>query len=98
MAALTARTLTLGSRPSKLAQWQTQHTLGQLQAAWPGLVCRLVTLVTEGDRVLDKPLPAAKGSSRLNLKQPSTLGRLIWPYTLSRICPWSRRRAFALAP
>lgn len=61
MAALTSRTITLGTRPSKLAQRQTAHTLAQLQAAWPGLDCRIVTLTTQGDRILDRPLPEIGG-------------------------------------
>src|SRR5512142_226152 len=61
MKATTTRTITLGSRPSKLARWQTGHILELLQAAWPGLNCQMITLVTEGDKVLDRPLPEIGG-------------------------------------
>jgi hydroxymethylbilane synthase len=61
MAPLAPRTITLGTRPSKLAQWQSAHTLAQLQAAWPGLDCRMITLTTQGDRILDRPLPEIGG-------------------------------------
>lgn len=58
---LTTRTITLGSRPSKLACCQTEHVLAQLKSAWPGLNCRLVTLVTTGDKIVDRPLPEIGG-------------------------------------
>ena len=56
-----SRTITLGSRPSKLARWQTDHIRARLQAAWPGLTCQVVTLVTEGDKTIDRPLPEIGG-------------------------------------
>jgi hydroxymethylbilane synthase len=55
------RTITLGSRPSKLARWQTNHILEQLQAAWPDRSYQVVTMVTEGDKRLDRPLPEIGG-------------------------------------
>ncbi len=61
MESLTTRIITLGSRPSKLARWQTEHILAQLKSAWPGLSCRLVTLVTTGDKIIDRPLPEIGG-------------------------------------
>jgi hydroxymethylbilane synthase len=57
----TTRTITLGSRPSKLARWQTQHILDQLKTAWPELTCRVVTLFTEGDKNLTQALPEIGG-------------------------------------
>ncbi len=56
-----SRTLTLGSRPSKLAMWQTEHVLEQLKAAWPDLSCQILTMVSEGDKRLDRPLPEIGG-------------------------------------
>ncbi len=47
----------LGTRGSALARWQTDHVAGLLRAAWPGLVCTVEVFQTEGDRVLDTPLP-----------------------------------------
>ena len=57
----TTRIITLGSRPSKLARWQTEHILTQLKSAWPDLSFRLVTLVTTGDKIIDRPLPEIGG-------------------------------------
>ncbi len=65
--------ITLGTRPSKLAQWQTAHTLAQLQAAWPGLNFRIVTLTTEGDRILDRPLPEIGGKGVFTAELESAL-------------------------
>ncbi len=58
---ISSRTITLGSRPSKLARWQTEHVLEQLQTAWPDLSYQMITMVTEGDKRLDKPLPEIGG-------------------------------------
>jgi len=57
----TTQIITLGSRPSKLARWQTQHILDQLKTAWPELTCRVVTLVTEGDKNVTQGLPEIGG-------------------------------------
>lgn len=55
------KTLTIGTRTSDLAMWQTNHIIDRLQAAWPGLTCRLQPFVTQGDKTLDKPLPVIGG-------------------------------------
>ena len=52
----TTQIITLGSRPSKLARWQTQHIMDQLKTAWPEFTCRVVTLVTEGDKNVTQAL------------------------------------------
>ena len=51
------RTVCLGTRGSALARWQTDHIAGLLQAAWPGLRTEVVVFRTQGDLILDKPLP-----------------------------------------
>ncbi|MEZ4730617.1 MAG: hydroxymethylbilane synthase [Caldilineaceae bacterium] len=53
--------VTIGTRTSDLAMWQTNHIIDRLQAAWPGLTCRLQPFVTQGDKTLDKPLPVIGG-------------------------------------
>lgn len=55
------RIITLGSRPSQLARWQTEWILNGLKKAHPEFSYRVVTLITEGDRKLDRPLPAIGG-------------------------------------
>ena len=61
METLSRRTITLGSRPSKLARWQTEHILEQLKNVHPDLTFRVVTMITEGDKILDRPLPEIGG-------------------------------------
>ncbi|MEO8395141.1 MAG: hydroxymethylbilane synthase [Chloroflexota bacterium] len=55
------RTVRLGTRGSALARWQTDHVAGLLQAAHPGLRVEIEVITTQGDRVLDKPLPLMGG-------------------------------------
>lgn len=54
-------TLRLGTRGSRLALWQTDYIAGQLVAAWPGLAVEVTVLHTQGDHILDKPLPLFGG-------------------------------------
>lgn len=53
--------LRLGTRGSALARWQTDYVAGLLAAAWPALACEVVEFRTQGDRVLDTPLPLLGG-------------------------------------
>jgi hydroxymethylbilane synthase len=57
----TRAALRLGTRGSALARWQTDHVAGLLSWAWPDLACEVVVLGTQGDRVLDTPLPLIGG-------------------------------------
>ncbi|MFO7539030.1 MAG: hydroxymethylbilane synthase, partial [Chloroflexota bacterium] len=54
-------TLILGTRTSNLARWQTARVIDLLQAAWPGLNCESRPFQTQGDKILDKPLPQIGG-------------------------------------
>jgi len=54
-------TLTVGTRGSALARWQTDWVIARLTAAWPGLTCTINLFQTSGDRILDKPLPEIGG-------------------------------------
>jgi len=51
--------LRIGTRRSNLATWQAEAVRRRLQAA--GIESELVFIATEGDRVLDKPLPLIGG-------------------------------------
>ena len=53
--------LSVGTRKSQLAMWQTEHVIALLQEAWPELVCEVRTFSTAGDQILDRPLPAIGG-------------------------------------
>lgn len=53
--------LIFATRPSALARWQTQWVMAALQEAYPGLTCQEKIITTQGDRILDKPLPQIGG-------------------------------------
>lgn len=60
--------LRIGTRKSPLALWQAEHVRARLSAAHPGLAIELVSMTTEGDRILDAPL-ATVGGKGLFLKE-----------------------------
>src|SRR5690349_2716210 len=53
--------VTLGTRGSALARWQTDSISQLLRDVWPELVIRVQVLTTQGDRVVDRPLPLMGG-------------------------------------
>ncbi len=53
--------LRIATRKSPLALWQAEHVRERLQAEHPGLRVELVTMSTQGDRVLDSPLAKIGG-------------------------------------
>ena len=61
-------TLRIATRKSKLALWQAHHVRDLLQEAHPGIEIELVKIVTQGDRILDRPL-AEIGGKGLFLKE-----------------------------
>ncbi len=61
-------TLTIATRKSALALWQAEHVADLLRQHHAGLRVDLLPLVTEGDRILDRPL-ASIGGKGLFLKE-----------------------------
>lgn len=53
--------LIFATRPSALARWQTQWVMDALQKVHPGLLCEEKVITTQGDKILDKPLPEIGG-------------------------------------
>ena len=53
--------LRIATRKSPLAMWQAEHVRERLQVLNPGLEVELVTMTTQGDRVLDSPLAKIGG-------------------------------------
>ena len=53
--------------------WQTNHVIARLQAAWPGLECRVEPFITQGDKTLDKPLPQIGGKGLFTAELESAL-------------------------
>lgn len=60
--------LSIATRKSPLALWQSEHVAARLRQAHPGLSVRLLPLSTRGDRILDRSL-AAIGGKGLFLKE-----------------------------
>jgi len=55
------QTLRIATRKSPLALWQAEHVAAGLRALHPNLEVELVTMTTQGDRVLDSPLAKIGG-------------------------------------
>ncbi|MBU0721075.1 hydroxymethylbilane synthase [bacterium] len=60
--------LTIATRGSQLALWQSRHIKAVLEEQNPGLEVELNVIVTTGDKIIDKPL-AAIGGKGLFLKE-----------------------------
>lgn len=56
-----AEVVTIGTRGSLLARWQTDHVRDLLCAAWSDLTVQIEVISTHGDQVLDTPLPLIGG-------------------------------------
>ncbi|GMR10316.1 MAG: hydroxymethylbilane synthase [Anaerolineae bacterium] len=71
-------TLNFATRPSRLAGIQTDSIRSALQKKWPELNCTVTVIRTEGDRVLDRPLPdiGGKGLFTKELERELLEGRL----------------------
>jgi hydroxymethylbilane synthase len=54
-------TLRIATRRSALALWQANHVASLLRTAHPGLGVDLVPIVTQGDRIQDRPLSEVGG-------------------------------------
>ena len=69
--------LRIATRKSPLALWQAEYVRGLLQAAHPRLQVELLTMSTQGDRVLDSPLAkiGGKGLFVKELEQAILEGR-----------------------
>ncbi len=64
-------TLRIATRKSPLALWQANHVRDALQARHPELEIELVTMTTQGDKILDTPL-AKVGGKGLFVKELET--------------------------
>jgi hydroxymethylbilane synthase len=53
--------LIFATRPSALARWQTQWVINALKSLHPDLKCEEKVITTQGDKILDKPLPEIGG-------------------------------------
>ena len=53
--------LVFATRPSKLARWQTKYVINALKSLHPDLECEERVITTQGDKILDRPLPEIGG-------------------------------------
>lgn len=53
--------LIFATRPSALARWQTRWVINALQSIYSNLICEEKVITTQGDKILDKPLPEIGG-------------------------------------
>jgi hydroxymethylbilane synthase len=65
--------IVFATRPSALARWQTQWVIRALQAAHPGLACVEQVITTQGDKILDRPLPEIGGKGLFTLELETEL-------------------------
>jgi hydroxymethylbilane synthase len=65
--------LIFATRPSNLARWQTQWVMNALQEAHPNLSCEEKIITTQGDKILDKPLPEIGGKGLFTQELESEL-------------------------
>ena len=65
--------LIFATRPSALARWQTQWVINALQTISPNLECEEKVITTQGDKILDKPLPEIGGKGLFTQELESEL-------------------------
>jgi hydroxymethylbilane synthase len=65
--------LTVGTRGSALARWQTNWVCTALRHAWPSVECQLKSFTTTGDRFFDQPLPEIGGKGLFTEELESAL-------------------------
>ena len=65
--------LIFATRPSALARWQTQWVMNALQKIHPDLECEEKIITTQGDKILDKPLPEIGGKGLFTQELESEL-------------------------
>src|SRR5689334_11512657 len=53
--------LIFATRPSALARWQTRWVIQALKNLHPDLECEEKVITTQGDKILDRPLPEIGG-------------------------------------
>ena len=65
--------LIFATRPSALARWQTQWVIHALRTLHPNLQCEEKIITTQGDKILDKPLPEIGGKGLFTQELESEL-------------------------
>src|ERR1044071_931927 len=68
-----AMKLIFATRPSALARWQTQWVINALKNLHDELECEEKIITTQGDKILDKPLPEIGGKGLFTQELESEL-------------------------
>ena len=91
--------LRIATRRSALALWQAEHVKGLLERTHADLVVELLPVVTEGDRIQDRPLSevGGKGLFIKELEVAMNEGRADLAVHSMKDVPWDMPPGFALA-
>lgn len=65
--------LIFATRPSKLALWQTNYVITALKKIHPDIACEQKIITTQGDKILDRPLPEIGGKGLFTQELESEL-------------------------
>src|SRR5512147_21331 len=65
--------LSFATRPSPLARWQTLWVINALKSIFPNLECEERIITTQGDKILDRPLPEIGGKGLFTQELESEL-------------------------
>jgi hydroxymethylbilane synthase len=65
--------LIFATRPSPLARWQTLWVINALKSIFPNLECEERIITTQGDKILDRPLPEIGGKGLFTQELESEL-------------------------
>lgn len=90
--------LIIASRDSQLALWQSRYVKELLELTHSGLVCDIITMKTEGDKILDRPLNQIGGKALFmkELEVAMTEGRADIAVHSLKDVPYELPQGFAL--
>ncbi|WP_151193658.1 hydroxymethylbilane synthase [Cysteiniphilum sp. JM-1] len=90
--------LIIASRDSQLALWQSRYVKELLEQTHPGLICEIITMKTQGDKILDRPLNQIGGKALFmkELEVAITKGRADIAVHSLKDVPYELPEGFAL--
>lgn len=90
--------LIIASRDSQLALWQSRYVKELLEQTHPGLICDIITMKTQGDKILDRPLNQIGGKALFmkELEVAMTKGRADIAIHSLKDVPYELPEGFAL--
>lgn len=90
--------LIIASRDSQLALWQSRYVKELLEKTHSGLICEIITMKTQGDKILDRPLNQIGGKALFmkELEVAMTEGRADIAVHSLKDVPYELPEGFAL--